>query len=155
MRDASAIHPVIAAMNRLDYDVATLGNHEFNYGLEALERAYAQARFPVVCCNVLRPDGSPWFPPSIVVERDFVDERGTTRRLKIGVIGVAPPQIAQWDEAHVRGRLTTVDIVAAARAEVGGLEGSRRCHRRLVPFRHFPARFRAGGGERRAGPRQA
>ena len=121
MRDASAIHPVIAAMNRLDYDVATLGNHEFNYGLETLERAYAQARFPVVCCNVRRPDGSPWLRPSIVVERDFVDERGTTRRLKIGVIGVAPPQIAQWDEAHVRGRLTTVDIVAAARAEVGGL----------------------------------
>ena len=63
-------------MNRLDYAVATLGNHEFNYGLEALERAYAQARFPVVCCNVLRPDGSPWFPPSIVIERDFVDKFG-------------------------------------------------------------------------------
>ena len=123
IRDARAIHPVIAAMNRLDYAVATLGNHEFNYGLEALERAYAQARFPVVCCNVLRPDGSPWFPPSIVIERDFVDESGTTRRLKVGVIGVAPPQIAQWDEAHVRGRLRTIDIVEAARAEVGGLEG--------------------------------
>ena len=76
MGDASAIHPVIAAMNRLDYAVATPGNHEFNYGLEALERAYAQARFPIVCCNVLKLDGSPWFPPSIVVERDFADEFG-------------------------------------------------------------------------------
>src|SRR5271163_4987304 len=123
IRDARAIHPVIAAMNRLDYAVATLGNHEFNYGLEALERAYAQARFPVVCCNVLRPDGSPWFPPSIVIERDFVDESGTTRRLKVGVIGVAPPQIAQWDEAHVRGHLRTIDIVEAARREVGDLRG--------------------------------
>src|ERR1700729_2055725 len=119
--DPTAVHPVIAAMNTLDYAVATLGNHDFNYGLEALERAYAQARFPVVCCNVLRPDGSPWFPPSIVVERDFVDESGTTRRLKVGVIGVAPPQIAQWDEAHVRGRLRTIDIVEAARAELGEL----------------------------------
>jgi 2',3'-cyclic-nucleotide 2'-phosphodiesterase/3'-nucleotidase len=36
-----AVHPVIAAMNTLDYAVATLGNHDFNYGLEALERAYA------------------------------------------------------------------------------------------------------------------
>jgi 2',3'-cyclic-nucleotide 2'-phosphodiesterase / 3'-nucleotidase len=121
MKDASAIHPVIAAMNRLDYAVATLGNHEFNYGLEALERAYAQARFPVVCCNILRVDGSPWFPPSIVVERDFVDESGTTRSLKVGVVGVAPPQIAQWDEAHLRGRLMTADIVEAAQAEVHGL----------------------------------
>jgi 2',3'-cyclic-nucleotide 2'-phosphodiesterase / 3'-nucleotidase len=123
IRDPTAIHPVIAAMNGLDYAVATLGNHEFNYGLEALERAYAQARFPVVCCNVLRSDGAPWFPPSIVIERDFADESGTKRRLKVGVIGVAPPQIAQWDEAHVRGRLTTVDIVEAARAEVGKLRG--------------------------------
>jgi len=39
------------------------------------------------------------------------------------VIGVAPPQIAQWDEAHVRGRLTVLDIVEAARAELGELKG--------------------------------
>ena len=123
IRDAAAVHPVIAAMNGLDYAAATLGNHEFNYGLEALERSYAQARFPLVCCNILRSDGTPWFPPSIVIERDFTDGSATARRLKIGVIGVAPPQIAQWDEAHVRGRLTTVDIVEAARAEVGRLKG--------------------------------
>jgi len=119
--DPRAVHPVIAAMNTLDYAVATLGNHDFNYGLKALERAYAQARFPVVCCNVRKSDGSPWFPPSIVIERAFVDEFGTAHRLKVGVIGVAPPQIAQWDEAHVRGRLITVDIVEAVGAELGEL----------------------------------
>src|SRR6202046_4033237 len=119
--DPSASHPVIAAMNTLDYAVATLGNHDFNYGLEALERAYAQARFPIVCCNVRKSDGSPWLPPSIVIDRALVDESGTVQRLKLGVIGVAPPQIAQWDEAHVRGRLTTVDIVEAVRAELGEL----------------------------------
>ena len=37
--DPSASHPVIAAMNTLDYTAATLGNHDFNYGLEALERS--------------------------------------------------------------------------------------------------------------------
>ena len=119
--DPTAVHPVIAAMNTLDYAVATLGNHDFNYGLEALGRAYAQARFPVVCCNVRKSDGSPWFPPSIVIERAFVDEFGTARRLKVGVIGVAPPQIAKWDETHVRGRLITVDIVEAVAAELGEL----------------------------------
>jgi 2',3'-cyclic-nucleotide 2'-phosphodiesterase/3'-nucleotidase len=123
LADPSAIHPVIATINVLDYDVATLGNHDFNYGLEALERAYAQARFPVVCCNVRKSDGSPWFPPSVVIERAFIDASGTPRRLKVGVIGVAPPQIARWDEAHVRGHLTTVDIVEAARAELGELRG--------------------------------
>ncbi len=121
--DPGAVHPVIAAMNTLDYAVAALGNHDFNYGLDALRRAYAQARFPVVCCNVRNKDGSPWFPASIVIEAAFVDESGAAHRLKLCVIGVAPPQIAQWDEAHVRGRLTTVDIVEAVRAEITELRG--------------------------------
>jgi 2',3'-cyclic-nucleotide 2'-phosphodiesterase/3'-nucleotidase len=120
--DPGATHPVIAAMNTLDYTVATLGNHDFNYGLEALRRAYAQARFPVVCCNILKSDGASWFPPSITIERTFVDESGTPRRLRVGVIGVAPPQIAQWDEGHVRGRLTVVDMVEAVRAELAELK---------------------------------
>ena len=117
--DPAAIHPVIAATNTLDCAAATFGNHDFNYGVEALERAYAQARFPVVSCNVRNRDGSPWFPPSIVIEREFVDKSGRPQRLRVGVIGVAPPQIAQWDEAHVRGRLITLDIVEAVRAELG------------------------------------
>ena len=147
--DPRAIHPVIAAMNTLDYAVATLGNHDFNYGLEALERAYAQARFPVVCCNVRKSDGSPWFPPSIVIERAFVDESGTPKRLKVGVFGVAPPQIAQWDEVHVRGRLTTVDIVEAARAELGELRNRvdlvvALCHSGISRLASTPGEENAG-----------
>ena len=123
-KNPKAVHPVIAAMNTLDYTAATLGNHEFNYGLEVLERAYAKAGFPVVCCNVRRNDGSPWFPPSVVIERAFFDQAGAPQGLRVGVIGVAPPQIAQWDETHVRGRLTTLDIVEAARTELRELRSS-------------------------------
>ena len=120
--DPGATHPVIAAMNSLDYPAATLGNHEFNYGLEVLERAYAGAHFPVVCANIRRRDGSDWFPPSVVVERIVFDNSGAARTLRVGVIGFAPPQIAQWDETHVRGRLMTLDIVEAAAAEVRALK---------------------------------
>lgn len=148
-RDPTAIHPVIAAMNRLGYDAATLGNHDFNYGLAALERAYAEARFPVACCNVRKSDGSPWLPPSVVVERAFVDESGTPQRLKVGVIGVAPPQIAQWDEAHVRGRLTTFDIVERAHAELIELRGRADlivvlCHSGISSLRSTPGEENAG-----------
>ncbi len=122
-KDPKAAHPVIAAMNTLDYAAATLGNHDFNYGLDILERAYAAARFPVVCCNIRRKDDAPWFPPWVVIERTMEDEAGAPRALKVGVIGFAPPQIAQWDEALVAGTLTTVDIVEAAHAEIGALRG--------------------------------
>lgn len=49
--DAGGHHPMIAAFNALGYDAATLGNHEFDFGILAVERAYAEARFPVVCAD--------------------------------------------------------------------------------------------------------
>jgi len=49
---AGDVHPVIKAMNTLGFDATTLGNHEFNYGLEFLDAALAGADFPVVCANI-------------------------------------------------------------------------------------------------------
>ncbi len=57
----------------------------------------------------------------MVIERVFVDNAGAGRHLRIGVMGFAPVQIAQWDEVHVAGRLEMLDIVEAARAEVANL----------------------------------
>src|SRR5215475_8147832 len=37
--DTTIRHPVIAAMNAMEYDAAVVGNHEFDYGLPALDRA--------------------------------------------------------------------------------------------------------------------
>jgi 2',3'-cyclic-nucleotide 2'-phosphodiesterase/3'-nucleotidase len=84
-------------------------------------RAYRSARFPVVCSNIQRVDGGPWFPSSVVIERLFVNDGEATVRLRLGVMGFAPVQIAQWDEAHVTGRLRMLDIVEAAQIEVATL----------------------------------
>ena len=48
---AGDVHPVIAGMNTLAYEVGTLGNHEFNYGVEFLDLVNAGAEFPIVCAN--------------------------------------------------------------------------------------------------------
>jgi len=101
--DPPAVHPVIAAMNTLDYAVATLGNHHFNYGLEALDRAYAQARFPVVCCNVRKSDGSPWFPPSIVIERCATQSGNSISSelsLCFGPTCLVPLNAVAWPSLH-------------------------------------------------------
>ena len=45
------VHPVIAGMNTLAYEAGTLGNHEFNYGVEFLDLVNAGADFPIVCAN--------------------------------------------------------------------------------------------------------
>lgn len=71
--------PVIELMNRLGYDVATLGNHEFDHGQAFLGRMIDSMAFEVVCANV-RSDTCtfPQLAPGVVIERDGV---------KIGFIG--------------------------------------------------------------------
>jgi 2',3'-cyclic-nucleotide 2'-phosphodiesterase / 3'-nucleotidase len=116
--DKSMVHPVIAAMNELGYAVGTLGNHEFNYGLDVLEAALRGAVFPFVNCNILRPDGSLYFKPWVILDRSMQDEDGASHTLRLGVIGFVKPQIVQWDQSHLADRATTVDIVEAARVRV-------------------------------------
>lgn len=127
---AGHVHPAIRAMNRLGYDAATLGNHEFNYGLDQLLASLQGAEFPVVSANVLRrlgpaPDqDETLLPPYMLLDRDLVDESGQTRRLRIGVIGFAPPQIVQWDHMLLAGKIETRGIVEAAEALVPRLRAA-------------------------------
>ena len=85
-----APHPVIAAMNTLGYEVGTLGNHEFNYGLSFLSQvtgsrfnvnllpaekpipaqSCAGPNFPLVLSNVLSvKDRQPLFKPYVILDR--------------------------------------------------------------------------------------
>ncbi len=118
------LHPVIAAMNTLGFDAATLGNHEFNYGLDFLLAALAGAAFPVVSANVVTSEGAgptgdtTLVPPYVLLDRTVTDGAGTAHPIRIGVIGVLPPQIVTWDRRHLEGSVTTRDIVAAAAAWV-------------------------------------
>ena len=52
------VHPVIQAMNTLGFDASTLGNHEFNYGLDFLMKSLMGADFPVVSSNVFKDLGA-------------------------------------------------------------------------------------------------
>jgi 2',3'-cyclic-nucleotide 2'-phosphodiesterase / 3'-nucleotidase len=115
-------HPVITAFNTLGYDAVTLGNHEFDYGLQFLTQALADARFPVVSANVVTRLGtSPardetFVPPFTILRRQVFDHAGQAHLLRIGVIGFAPPQIEEWDRDSLHGKVRTRDILAAARA---------------------------------------
>ena len=116
------VHPMVAAMNELNYDCGTLGNHEFNYGLDFLQNSLGAAKFPLVCANVVKANGETLRKPWLILDREFVDESGAKQALKVGVIGFVPPQIVQWDKAHLDGRATTTDIVDAANKHVPDLK---------------------------------
>ncbi|MFD2613909.1 bifunctional 2',3'-cyclic-nucleotide 2'-phosphodiesterase/3'-nucleotidase [Paenibacillus gansuensis] len=118
---AGEVHPVYKAMNLMGYDVATLGNHEFNYGLDYLDNALKGAKFPYVNANVYKDDkdGNPdndvnRFKPYEIITKTFKDEAGQEQTLKVGVIGFVPPQITNWDKTWLEGKVITKDIVATA-----------------------------------------
>ena len=109
------LHPAIKAANILRYDVATLGSHDFDYGLPFLERAIAGAGFPYACANLLdAATGAPYFHPSVMIEKDVRTAGGATRRLRVGVIGLVTPQVVEWNAASLGGRLKAADIVEVA-----------------------------------------
>ena len=126
-------HPMFSAMNQLGYDAATLGNHEFNYGLPFLEQALETANFPFVCANIQRQDGSSYIAPWRVLERDLTDSADTVHRLRIGVIGFLPPQIMIWDRHHLEGQITTSGIVETAQQVIPQL---RRACDVLIALSH-------------------
>lgn len=123
-------HPMIAAMNHLAHDAATLGNHDFNFGLDPLLQALAAARFPVVCANVATRSGPTpcddltLLPPWSILTRRVADQAGALHDLRIGVIGLVPPQIDQWDRHHLNGRIRTRDIVESAAAHLPAIKAA-------------------------------
>ncbi len=73
----------VGLMNEMKYDAATIGNHEFDFGIDNMARLFKLAKFPIVCSNYdftgTPLDGlvKPW----IILERNG---------LKIGVFALCP-----------------------------------------------------------------
>ncbi|KQW77266.1 2', 3'-cyclic nucleotide 2'-phosphodiesterase [Devosia sp. Root413D1] len=118
-------HPIIAAMNTLGYEVGTLGNHEFNYGLEFLDAAIAAANFPIVSANLAKGElgadplaDTTYVAPYKIIEKELVDGAGAKQTIKLGFIGFLPPQIMTWDNTHLVGKVDTRDIVETAKAYI-------------------------------------
>lgn len=109
-------HPAYVVMNRVGYDAATLGNHEFNFGLPFLMQALKGAEFPYVSANIKdAKTGKSLVAPYVLLKRTLSDEAGKPQKITIGVIGFAPPQITMWDKALLDGKVVTADMVESAR----------------------------------------
>jgi len=98
-------NPVVDALNALQYDVVTPGNHDFNFGLGALARALTGARYPYVAANMVRePGGEPALDLYRMVERAGV---------RIGITGATTPGVHVWDGPTIRGQLRFLGVAQA------------------------------------------
>lgn len=112
---SDTLSPVIAAMNAMDYDAASVGDHEFNHGVPHLERAVRQAEFPFLAANVHRADGTRAFPGWTIVERDGV---------RVAIVGATTPGSMIRDRDHFAGRLEVRAAVPAVQAAVDSVRAA-------------------------------
>ena len=92
------VHPMIAAMNAIGYDVWTTGNHEYNYGMDVLEKVMAEQKAKVLTGNVYSPEGKPLADGYTIINKKGV---------KIGIIGMVTPNISRWDAKNLTGWTVT------------------------------------------------
>jgi 2',3'-cyclic-nucleotide 2'-phosphodiesterase/3'-nucleotidase len=127
-----ALHKV---MNYLKYDGGGVGNHEFNYGLPFLSQITntdfgvpgvskglncGAPAYPVVLSNVDGvASGKPIFKPYALIDKTFTATKpdGTTVAvpMKVGILGFVPPQIMQWDQKNLEGKVTVNGLVESAK----------------------------------------
>ena len=96
-------HPAVRAQKLMNYDVWVPGNHEFDFGMDILDKMIGQYDCNVLCANVFYKDGRSLGKPYAIVERAGV---------KIGIIGVVTQGITIWDKMVLeKGEMTVTDPV--------------------------------------------
>ncbi len=108
----------VGLMNIMRYDAATIGNHEFDFGLENMARIFRMAKFPILCSNYdftgtpVEGTVKPW----TIIKRDGV---------KIGLFALDPKLIGLVDTAKCQG-VKYLDPVAKAN-EMAALLKAKKC----------------------------
>ncbi len=74
---------IVELMNDVGYDVATIGNHEFDYGMDQFKKNVSLAKFQYVCCNFLDDKGAAVLKPYTIIEK---------AGKKIAFVGIDTPE---------------------------------------------------------------
>jgi len=87
MIDTSVENPLAATMNAMGFVAATVGNHEFNYGPEVLNKYQSEATYPLLSANVTGCRDYT-FQPYVIKDVDGV---------QVGILGLTPPAVVHWE----------------------------------------------------------
>lgn len=109
----------VKLMNEMHYDACTIGNHEFDFGLENMARLFRMAQFPVVCCNY-DFTGTP--VEGLVSPYIIKDCAG----VRVGITGVAPKMEGLVSTANYQG-VGYQDPIQAVQPIVDHLRQQEHC----------------------------
>ena len=109
----------VGLMNMMQYDAATIGNHEFDFGLENMARLFRMAKFPIVCANY---DFTGTCVEGLVKPYVILKRNG----MKIGVFGLAPEMKGLVSDKNCVG-VKYLDPVKKANEIAGFLKNKEKC----------------------------
>ena len=109
----------IGLMNLMGYDAATIGNHEFDFGLENMARIFKMAKFPVVCANY---DFTGTCVEGLVKPYVIIKRNG----LKIGLFGLSPQLEGLVDLSKCKG-VTYLDPIEVGNRVAAELKHDKKC----------------------------
>ena len=109
----------IGLMNLMGYDAVTIGNHEFDFGLENMARIFKMAKFPVVCANY---DFTGTCVEGLVKPYVIIKRNG----LKIGLFGLSPQLEGLVDLSKCKG-VTYLDPIEVGNRVAAELKHDKRC----------------------------
>ncbi len=116
--DTFVVHACARALNFIDYDAVTVGNHDIEAGHVVFDRWAHDLKMPVVAANVVHADsGEPYFKPYTIVRR---------AGLKIAVIGLLTPSIPKWVPEHLWTGMRFDDLVETAQHWVSVVKTKER-----------------------------
>ena len=105
--DTASVHANAAILNYMQYDLATVGNHDIEAGHAVYDRWVSQCNFPILGANVIDTlTGKPYFEPYKVLEREGV---------KVAVLGMITPAIPSWLPEKLWSGLRFEDMETCAR----------------------------------------
>ena len=109
----------IGLMNQMHYDAATIGNHEFDFGLDNMAKLFRQANFPIVCSNydVKGTVLEGLVKPYITIKRNGV---------KIGVFALCPPLKGLVFDGNCEG-ITYLDPAETGQKYIDLLRKQEKC----------------------------
>lgn len=107
-------------MNYMEYDAATVGNHDIEAGRPVYERLREEFNFPWLGANIVgRVSGEPAFKPYTVVERDGV---------RVAVLGLITPGVPNWLPEALWPGLEFRELTASAQFWVKHIMEKERPH---------------------------
>lgn len=109
----------IGLMNLMGYDAATIGNHEFDFGLENMARIFKMAKFPIVCANY---DFTGTCVEGLVKPYVIIKRNG----LKIGLFGLSPQLEGLVDLSKCKG-VTYLDPIEVGNRVAAELKHDKKC----------------------------